>query len=233
MPSDDDRNKKNDERSVDGRKLLRELAARWRAADTLRYRARAVVNHAGEFRVTVNTFARLRRPNLARLTFTGDRPEANRVRVSDGRRIYDRPRTGARTVVSAYEGRLTGDIAHPLDEAAYSIDQFFSPTPFLPLVAWGGEGPLRIDAVRRTRAVEDRASAPRDVFRIKIARGESHDTLTLDALSLAPLRLVRWGVHAGLAQELLDETYLEVLLGAPLSPYLFAWTEADERGAAR
>lgn len=216
---------------VDARRILRDLAARWFAADTLEYRSRAVLQHQGEMRVTLRTWARLRKPGRARIVWSGENvPEASRVRVCDNRTVYDRMRGDDQpTTRQRFVGRLTQYVSHPLDDASYLIEQFFSRAPFWPDPLWGGAGEADGDLrVRATRAV--RQNKP--VFRIVFARGASwRDTLTLDARSLAPLEIVRRGVHGGLAQELLRETVTDVRLGVPLPDALFAWTPADQAGA--
>lgn len=222
---------------MEARPLLRELAARWRAASTLEYRSEAVVDHRGEYRIVVKSRVRLRRPAFARLVFLGDRPgEASRVRVCDGRRVFDRRiGSGHATTVSGFTGRLIADIAHPLDEAAYAIDQFFAPSPFLPPAAWGDPGErLRIAAARLTSAAKSGGAGGRGGrFRITFTRGDARDTLILDARSYAPQELVRVGPHAGIVQELLRETFSEVRLGLPLPLSLFTWTPEDEAGILR
>lgn len=215
----------------DGAGLLAELSARWRAAQTLEYRSTAVMQHVSEPRIVVETHARLWRPGRARLVFRSDRPEAARVRVSDGRYLYDR-RLGPqrRTTMTWWRGRLSREITHPLDDASYSVDQFFAPQPFQPPPYWGEtNGPVRVDAQRTTTGKTDK----RDVFRVTLARGSARDTLTLDALSFAPLEFVRIGAHGGVVQELLRETFTLVRLGVSLPPDLFVWTNADESGVLR
>lgn len=223
-----------EQRRMDGRQLLRDLAARWRAAPTLEYRSLAVMNHAGEHRVAVRIHARLRRPHFARLVFAGDWPEATRVRVSDGRWIYDRMGRARQSVRTPFRGSILQDIAHPLDETGYSVDQFFAAAPFLPPATWGGPGaqPPAITAVRTTLVVGE-PKQRRDVYRVIIARGIMKDTLWLDKSNLAPLQLVRFGPHGGTPQELLKETFTEVRLAPPLSSSLFTWTEGDETGVVR
>ena len=56
----------------------------------------------------------------------------------------------------------------------------------------------------------------------------SRDTLTLDAKTYAPLRLVRVGDHGGTVQELLREEFQGVVLGSALPTALFRWTPEDE-----
>lgn len=224
-----------DPQPLDAARLLRELAQRWRAASTLEYRSEAILNHAGEFRVAVRIHACLQRPNRARLLFLADNPEVSQVRVSTGGRIWwrgasTRLRPG-KTNSAPFQRRLTDGIAHPLDETAYSVDQFFAPVPFWPPASWGsGTSALHLEAVRLRRNPEEKGGKRGDTFRIRITRGPSRDTLLLDAASLSPLLLVRVGDHAGQVQELLRERFFQVRLGAPLSPALFRWTEQDEAG---
>jgi hypothetical protein len=219
---------------VDGARLLAELARRWRDAPTLEYRSEAFIRHKGEFELTVRIHTRLRRPNLGRIDFRSETwAEASRVRVASGGTLYDRQRgAGGRTLRSGYRDRLTENIPHPLDEAGYSVDQFFSPRPFIPPPSWGrGESAaLRITGHRA-------ASAPAPfkgpAYRVTIEKGTSRDELWLDAISFAPLLLTRRGEHAGAVQELLRETFHEFGLGTlRVTPDLFRWTEADERGIA-
>ena len=215
-----------DGRPVDADALLRELSHRWQGAQTLEYRSRAVMRHAGEFRVVVEIHARLRRPNLARVVFHADRPDVTRLRVCDGRRIWDRtpdvPLRPGQTTAEAFGGLVTANIPHPLDETAYSVDQFFAPAPFTP--RWA-------TPPRREATLLPATAADGERFRITLSDGRyAVDTLTLDAVSLRPRELVRVNEHAGQVQELLRETFLDVRLGSPLPPALFAWTPADESG---
>jgi len=231
----------------------RELAQRWRAGATLEYRSEAVMRHAGEFTIRVAVHALLRRPAYARIVFdaTG-MPEAARVRVSDGRTIYDR-QTGnrgerGRTLRERIDpnvelGFLTRNIPHPLDEVAYFINQFFAPDPFAPPPGWGsGARPewsaLRVSAARddetqKRRLTVQNAAKGGDRLRLVAQSGTSRDSLTLDLANFAPLELVRVGEHAGQTQELLRETFTLVRLGVNLPASLFAWTDDDERGIAR
>lgn len=224
-----------EEQPIDAMLILREMTARWRGANTLEYRSEAIVDHKGEFRVVVQTHVRLRRPGLARIVFLSDRREASRLRVSDGRRLWDRELgPQGRIILATYDGSVTANIAHPLDEAGYSVDQFFRRSPFLPPNTWG-DGRISVEAVR-LRGVKSAGKAKpqsrsRDRFRVTFASGPARDTLMLDAVSFAPLSLRRVGEHAGVVQELLRETFTEFRLGVPLPASLFAWTEADEAGA--
>lgn len=220
------------------RTLLRELGARWAFADTIEYRSQAVLQHQGEGRVTVRTWARLRRPGRARLVFSGSQSEASRVRVCDGTLLYDRMR-GARqpTTRAHFSGALTQYIAHPLDTASYLVEQFFSRTPFSPAADWGGDStdentPVRFQASRVSAGPGGSGGAARDAFQITLSRGpQTRDTLTLDARTFAPIEIVRFGVHGGLAQELLRETITHIRLNVPLPDALFVWTPQDEAGA--
>jgi hypothetical protein len=220
-------------RAIDAEAILRELSQRWAAARTLEYRSRAVLTHAGELRVVVAIHTRLRRPNLARVLFDADRPEVTRLRVCDGRRVFDRtdnvPLRPASTLMEPFTGRITANLPHPLDELSYCADQFFAAAPFTPPARWGEPGQPRtiIGSVVPAANLDTRQ---RDVYRIVIARGHTRDTLTLEPISLRPLEIVRVGEHAGQVQELLRETFTAVSLGAYLPPSVFEWTEADDRG---
>lgn len=215
--------------------LLRELGARWAFADTLEYRSQAVLQHRGESRVTLRTWARLRRPGRARLVFSGSQPEASRVRVCDGTLLYDRMRgPNQPTTRTRFSGALTQYISHPLDTASYLVEQFFSGAPFWPPADWGGDSvdettPVRLHASR----VPAGPGGARNAFRIVLSRGSSRDTLTLDARTYAPIEIVRVGVHGGLAQQLLRETLTTIRLNVPLPGSLFVWTPDDEAGAFR
>ena len=226
------RSRSNDAPAPDARALLRELGARWAVADTLEYRSQAVLQHQGEGRVVVQTWARLRRPGRARLVFSGSQPEASRVRVCDGTLIHDRPR-GPRqpTTRVRFMGQLTQYIAHPLDTASYLVEQFFSRAPFLPPFDWGLDSADTDAPVRFTAARVGAKLGVRDAFQITLSRGLSRDTLTVDARTFAPVEIVRFGVHGGLAQELLRETITAVRLNVSLPDALFAWTAGDEAGA--
>lgn len=228
--------KADEERPVDARLLLAELAQRWRGAQTLDYRSEAVLNHAGEFRVTVQVHARLRRPNLARVVFLADQKEFSQTRVCDGRLLFTRgastPLRRAYTLTAPYKGRLTENIAHPLDEIAYTLDQFFERRPFTPLSIWGSNGSGASETAK-TEARREKRRHPVtgkmiSVFRIRFSRGVFEDLLFLEPVSLRPLELIRTGDHAGQVQKLLHETFLDFRLGANLPPSLFTWTAADE-----
>jgi hypothetical protein len=168
-------------------------------------------------------------------------PEADRLRVSDGRMIFDRmfgrPGDLSRTIKSPLSrpDRITEDLSHPLDEAGYSVTQFFSATPFAPPASFGGvnSGTIRVTA-RRLRqnlpGLPDRSGENRDVFEVVFRRSTSRDTLTLDALSYSPLRLIRVASHGGRVQELMRETFLEVRLDPPLPDSLFRWSPRDDAG---
>ncbi len=213
----------------EGWAVLRDLGARWRAADTLEYRSEAVLEHQGEPRWDIRIHARLRRPNRARLLFDGDRPESTRVRVSDGSFVYDRMRGRGRATTRAplAGGGILENIAHPLETAGHSAEQFFARTPFAP-----PDGPPpRVSAARVRFTPPGKPSRP--AYRVVIEQGFTRDTLWLDRVSFAPLRLVRRGIHGGLEQELLRETFTEFRLGAPLSPALFVWSREDEAGRGR
>lgn len=219
--------------------ILGELARRWRGAYGLEYRSLAVMNHAGEFRVNVRIHAWLRRPSQARLVFRSkDIPEADRLRVCDGVRVWDRlfghPGETGRTLVVPLPGpgRITDNISHPLDETGYSVTQFFSSTPFTPPSYWNAQpGPLRTMARRLSQwRLGGENAAPRDVFEVVFTKGVAKDTLTLDALSYAPLLLVRISDHGGRVQETLRETFLDVRLNPPLADSLFRWSRRDEAG---
>lgn len=226
-------------REVDPAIVLRELANRWRGAASLEYRSEVVVSHAGEFRLDLRTHITLRRPSRARLVFRAKGfPEANRLRVCDGRQIFDRMsgRVGdtSRTITTslARTGRITDNLSHPLDEAGYCVAQFFSPTPFVPPASFGGGdlGPSKTVARRRRQPPAGKNRAGREVFEIVFTRGNSRDTLTLDALSYAPLLLVRVGEHGGSVQELLRESFTEMRLNPLLPSALFRWSPADDAG---
>lgn len=184
--------------------------------------------------MTVQVWVRLRRPDLARLVFAADNPEVSRVRVCDGRFVWERPASTilrlARTLrVPFARGGILQNIPHPLDETAYCAEQFFSPTPFLPPVVWGGgRDKLKISATRRTYTRAD--GQKRECFEVVFESNPACDTLLLDARSFAPIRITRVGEHAGQVQELLRETFLTVRLGPNLPPDLFRWTNEDERG---
>ncbi len=60
----------------------------------------------------------------------------------------------------------------------------------------------------------------------------ARDTLLLDGASYSPLRIVRVGDHGGKVQELLRETFVEVVpdAGRRFDRETFVWTDADEAG---
>lgn len=236
-------------------RFLAELQTRWRGANTLQYRSAALLAHSGEFRLHVAISATFRRPNLGRIRFdTTEVPEAARVRVGDGRRLYDRQQgevgKAGRTRWLAYNNRLTDDLTHPLDEVAYFPDQFFSPTPFLPKPFWG-TGPLAQDLktvpidepIRIVTEVMEKDSKridavvktwPRKVLCFSFSAGASSDTFYFDPITYAPLALIRVGDHAGRIQELLREVFIQFSLGT-LSGLAnpFVWTDDDERGIVK
>ncbi len=220
------------ETPVDGLRVLQTLSERWRAAQTLDYQSRVVMSHAGEFRVQIGVSVQLRRPRQARIIWDADRDDVSRLRVCDGRTIYERTRgSGLRRAQSTREGlnangQVTQNVPHPLDEASYCVDQFFAPTPFWPPSTWGdGEAKIIVSAVR--------TAEPKAVYRITLLRGKSRDTITLDAQNYAPIQVVRVGDHAGRIQELLRETFTQVRLGTYLPASLFTWTpRRDEAPAA-
>jgi hypothetical protein len=221
-------------RAIDARLLLAELAQRWRGAQALEYRSESVLNHAGEFRIAVQVHALLRRPRLARVTFQADRAEFSQIRVCDGRRLFSRgastPLRRAVTIASAYTGRLTENIPHPLDEASYTLDQFFSRAPFTPVASWGmSREPIRIEAMHDKRAHPVTGNTV-PVLCVRFARGVFEDTLFLEPFSLALLELIRVGDHAGQVQKLLHETFHLFRLGGNFPSSLFTWTDADEKG---
>ena len=217
------------ETPVDGLRVLQTLSERWRAAQTLDYQSRVVMSHAGEFRAQIAVSVLLRRPRQARIVWDADRDDVSRLRVCDGRAIYERTRgSGLRRAQSLREGlnangQVTQNVPHPLDEASYCVDQFFSPNPFWPPKTWGeGIGAIDVSAVR--------VSKPKAVYRITLLRGKSRDTITLDAQNYAPLEVVRVGDHAGRVQELLRETFTLVRLGTYLPASLFTWIPPRDEG---
>jgi hypothetical protein len=229
-------------RAADPTLVLREFANQWRRAVSLEYRSQIRINHAGEFRLDLRTHIYLRRPGRARLIFRASTfPEADRLRVSDGRMIFDRmfgrPGETSRTIKAPLSrpDRITEDLSHPLDEAGYSVTQFFSAAPFAPPASFGSvnSGAIRVTA-RRLRqnlpGLPDSSGKNRDVFEVVFRRSTSRDTLTLDALSYSPLRLIRVGSHGGRVQELMRETFLEVRLDPPLPDSLFHWSPRDDAG---
>lgn len=201
-------------------RVLLRVAERWRGAVTLEYRSRIVLSHQGEPGLKGTTAVRLRRPGLARIELSVDNPEFCCLRVCDGRVLWHRgkgtPLRPPRTQQFAFRGAFLESILHPLDEAAYSVDQFLAPRPF-----WLLGTDVERKAVRRREQ-------GREVFVVVQSAGVSRDTLTLDARTLAPLRLVRVGDHGGTVQELLREEFEEVVMGGPLSPSLFRWSREDE-----
>lgn len=214
----------------DGLRVLRDLARRWRGANSLSYRSVTVMQHQGELRVDLRSFVRLRRPGLARVVYSGNQPEVNRVRMSDGRRIVDRARSGA-TMRLPWRGRISEGISHPLDDGSYSAEQFFRPDPFVPPFPWGDPGePIAVLADRTTLP-----PSKDPLLRLTITRGTgpSKDTLWLDAYTLAPVRLIRFGDHGGMPQELLREDFSDVKLGPALPDSLFTWTAEDQAGTIR
>ncbi|MES2459487.1 MAG: hypothetical protein V4671_02830 [Armatimonadota bacterium] len=229
-------------RATDPALILRELANRWRRAVSLEYRSQVIVNHAGEFRLDLRTHIYLRRPGRARLIFRANTfPEADRIRVSDGRQIFDRmfgrPGDTSRTIKAPLRtpDRITENLSHPLDEAGYSVTQFFSATPFSPPSWFGGpdSGQVRVTG-RRLRqnipGLPGKTGEKRDVYEVVFRRSASSDTLTLDALSYSPLRLIRVGSHGGRVQELMRETFLDVHLDPSLPDTLFRWYPRDDAG---
>lgn len=223
------------EKPLDAPAILRELSRRWAAAQTMEYRSRVALNHAGELHITVAVHVRLRRPRLARVLLdTADRPDLTRLRVCDGRTIRDRtagtPSFPPQTTNEPLGEKVTVNIPHPLDEVSYCVDQFFSRAPFTPPPTWGDtDQPCRITgSILPTPA--NLPTKSREVFRIVQTRGRAQDTLTLEPISLRPLEIVRVGDHAGRVQELLRETFLSIALGAYCPPQIFQWTAADDRG---
>ena len=215
----------DDESPVDGMRVLRTLAQRWQAAQTLDYRSVVVMRHAGEFSVQIRVSAQFRRPRFARFVFDADRPDAARLRVCDGRILCDRTRgealRQAQTTREALEAKaqVTQNLPHPLDEASYCADQFFSPTPFWPAPSWGdGSGRVQVSATQKTNASTGKPSQ----YRITLELGSSRDTLVLDG-QYAPVQIVRVGEHGGKVQELLNEKFTAVHLGAYLPAELFRW----------
>lgn len=200
---------------VDPERVLRTLSERWRGAQTLEYRSTAVLTHIGELGVTAKIWARLRRPNLARLEIEANNPEISCLRVCDGRHVFHRGRTTrlrpAQTQFTGFEGTVMSGAPHPLDETAYSIDQFLAPRPFWP------SGKVELAAVKQGER-----------FVLTLVQGVNKDTLTLSTKTYAPLTLVRIGDHGGEVQELLRETFHEVTLAGPLGVRLFGWTPEDE-----
>lgn len=211
---------KREEKPVNAEQILRTLAERWRGAVTLEYRSQLVLSHQGEAGLRGELTVRLRRPNLARIDIRVDNPEACGLRVCDGRVIWQRnqrvPLRPARTQRHGFQTTVMAGIAHPLDEAAYSVDQFLAPQPF------------RLTGSGVERSATQRKDKERDVFVVVQTQTTSRDTLTLDAKTYAPLRLVRVGDHGGVVQELLREEFHDVILGSALPTALFRWTPEDE-----
>ncbi len=222
-----------EERPVDARDLLHEVAVRWRAAYSLEYKSQAILDHQGEFRIDVSIHARLLRPDKMRLVFRGSRQEASRIRMIDGRMIYDRLQRVRQTQISPFRGQFLEQISHPLDDAGYSVQQFFARLPFSPPSTWGDpDKPLTMTAVRTLQGPDNQRSKS-ELYRVTMTRGIAKDTIWLDKISLAPLRLIRYGLHGGVPQVLLDETFTEVKLGVPFSPSLFVWNREDDAGQIR
>ena len=214
---------KRDEKPVNAEQVLATLAERWRGAITLEYRSQLVLSHQGEAGLRGELTVRLRRPNLARIEIKVDNPEFCGLRVCDGRVIWQRnqrvPLRPARTQRHGFQTTVMAGIAHPLDEAAYSVDQFLAPQPF----RLTGSGVERSATQRK-----DSKDKEREVFVVVQTQATSRDTLTLDAKTYAPLRLVRVGDHGGTVQELLREEFQGVVLGSALPTALFRWTPEDE-----
>lgn len=200
-------------------RVLTVLAQRWSGAKTLEYRSTATLTHLGEPRVVAQIHARLRRPNQARIVVETNNPEISCLRVCDGNRIYQRTRTTpirpAQTSIQSFRDTIMAGVAHPLDEAGYSLDQFLARRPFWP----HGDVKLEVARVRRQ---------DKEHYELTLVQGTSKDTLVLDASNYAPLSLVRVGDHGGEIQELLREEFHELILGGPLSSTLFRWTPEDE-----
>lgn len=223
-------------RDVAPEQVLGELARRWRGAGAMEYRSQAAMHHAYEFNLNVQIHVWLRRPSLARLVFrTSDYPEADRLRVCNGVRVYDRPfghpGDTNRTVSTPllHPGAVTENIPHPLDEAGYSVSQFFSPTPFVPPSYWNAQPGTMTTKARRLKQ-RGKDGKPRDVYEVVFKKGVAQDTLTLDVLSYCPILLVRVGDHGGRVQELLRETFLDVRLDPLLPDVLFRWSDRDNAG---
>lgn len=209
-----------DEKRVSAEQVLTTLAERWRGAATLEYHSRLVLSHQGEPGLRGELRVRLRRPNLARVEVTVDKPEFCCLRVCDGRVIWHRgqgtPLRPAVTRQQSFRGELMASIPHPLDEASYSVDQFLARWPFL----------LTGNDVERT--ARRHREKEREIFTITQTQGTSRDTLTVDVKTYAPLLLVRVGDHGGTIQELLREEFLSVGMAGALSPSLFRWNPEDE-----
>jgi hypothetical protein len=220
------------EETLDYRLVLRGLSDRWRRAVTVEYRSFAVMAHIGELRCEVHSHIQLRRPNLARMVFVASRDQFSRVRVCDGRRLVERDRGNpvrpARTAMMAYAGRFLDQIPHPLEILGYSADQFFAQSPFYPPPTWG-DGKPTITATR-VPYTDPKTGKQRPRIRLVFKSGVEKDTLTLDAVSYAPIELIRFGMHAETPQELMRETFEKVSLDASLPTSIFQWTAADEAG---
>jgi hypothetical protein len=197
----------SEEKPVSAEQVLRTLGERWRGATTLEYRSRLTLS----------------RPNLARIEVKVDNPEFCCLRVCDGRVIWQRnqsvPLRPARTQTQRFSATVMAGILHPLDEAAYSVDQFLAPLPFwLP----------RREGHEVTRTAKRRKEKGRELFIVTQSQDTSVDTLTLDAKTYAPIRLVRVGDHGGVVQELLREEFQSVVFGGALPSPLFHWGKEDE-----
>ena len=221
------------ETETDGMRVLQTLAQRWKAAQTLEYQSLVVMQHAGEFRVQIKVLAQMRRPRFARFVWDADQPDVSRVRVCDGRVIYDRSRGSfLRPPQTRREGlengtKVTQNVPHPLDEASYCADQFFSPAPFVPPPTWGeGDGKIHVTAAKKTDPKTNKPSG----FRITMESGTSRDTLLLDA-DYAPRQIVRVAEHGGRIQEILNEKFTVVRLGAYLPAELFRWNARRDEAA--
>lgn len=214
---------KSEEKPASAEQVLRTLGERWRGAVTLEYRSQLTLSHQGEPGLKGTFRVRLRRPNLARVEVSVDNPEFCCLRVCDGRVVWHR---GQGTLLRpAYTQRqlfgrtVMEGILHPLDEASYSVDQFLAPLPF-----WLPGREVERTAKRKTEK-------EREIFVVTQTQGTSTDTLTLDAKTYGPLRLVRIGDHGGTVQELLREEFRDVVLGGPLARSLFRWSPEDEARA--
>jgi|GEM_PF-2460117 len=222
------------EQVIEGKAVLESLSGRWRTANTLEYRSRAVLDHVKEIRVEVAIHARLRRPALGRLLFLASRPGYSRLRVCDGRLIKDRVSgtslRRAYTRSSGYRGSLTADLLHPIDFASYSVDQFFARLPFYPPSEWGEQGTSVMISAVHFPFKDPKTGQSRNRIRLTFTRGWARDDIYLDALSYEPLELVRVGFHGGVVQKVLHETFESVVLAPSLSDSLFRWTPDDEAG---
>ena len=218
--------KQQEEKKIDGAAILREVAGRWRLSQTLEYQSLAILNHRAEYRIEARMHVFLQRPNLARIVIKADLPEFSRLRVCDGRSIWDRtisvPLRPAATTRLPYIDHVTGNIPHPLDETSYSADQFFSRAPFMtPPIGHRG-----------TPTVAGVALANDQGFRLTIQWDDvTVDTLTIESISLRPLALKRVADHGGIVQEILNENFELVSLGARIPAETFRWNPRDESGA--